>query len=180
MALFWCSCSIFTVIPCDECSFRVRLYATSKEHSLPDINDILDDSRCLADFNARKKWRVKFPGACVTEYESIMQVVINILIGWKQEESKGTNGIFGIPQAYADCCEEQARYTLHSHISVWIKDFNDVRNMIFHENEDLRKLAIQEIETYVHIIAQATLGGLYEIIDGSSQKPSTLKNSMMP
>ena len=37
-----------------------------------------------------KKWRMKFPGACVTEYESIMQIVINILIGWNQEEYQGT------------------------------------------------------------------------------------------
>ena len=30
----------FTVTPCDECSFRVRLYATCQEHKLPSIGDI--------------------------------------------------------------------------------------------------------------------------------------------
>ena len=30
----------FTVTPCDECNFRVRLYATSHEHKLPDVKDI--------------------------------------------------------------------------------------------------------------------------------------------
>ena len=64
------------------------------------------------DFNARKKWRSKYPGACVTEYESMMQVVIGILIGWDSKSRSGNSGIFGIPEAYADCCEEQARYTL--------------------------------------------------------------------
>ena len=45
----------FTVTPCDECNFCVRLYATCKEHILPGINDILDDDMCLLDFNARKR-----------------------------------------------------------------------------------------------------------------------------
>ena len=47
----------FTVTPCDECSFRVRLYATSKEHALPSIDQIQDQSYCLLDFNTRKKIR---------------------------------------------------------------------------------------------------------------------------
>ena len=121
MAFFGAPAVFFTVTPCDECSFRVRLYATCEEHLLPDIGHILDDDMCLLDFNARKKWRVNYPGACVTEYESMIQIVIRILIGWHDDKHEGTNGIFGIPQAYADCCEEQARYTLHSHISAWIK-----------------------------------------------------------
>ena len=44
----------FTITPCDECSFRVRLYATCHEHKLPSINDIEDKAKCLLDFNARK------------------------------------------------------------------------------------------------------------------------------
>ena len=114
----------FTITPCDECSFRVRLYATCHEHKLPSINDIEDKAKCLLDFNARKKWRAQYPGACAIEYESVIQVIIAILIGWDQGGNQGSNGIFGIPLAYADCCEEQARFTLHSHISIWIENFN--------------------------------------------------------
>ena len=62
----------FTVTPCDECSFRVRLYATSEEHKLPDINDIENPEYCLLDLNTRKKLRTKYPGACVLEYKSIL------------------------------------------------------------------------------------------------------------
>lgn len=72
----------FTVTPCDECSFRVRLYATCPEHNFPSMNDIECQRTCLLDLTARKKWRAKYPGACELEYESVMQVVINILIGW--------------------------------------------------------------------------------------------------
>ena len=93
----------FTVTPCDECSFRVRLYATSKEHTLPSIDQIQNQNYCLLDLNIRKKLRSKYPGACALEYQSIIQIVINILIGWNNKTKLHNNGIFGIPLAYADC-----------------------------------------------------------------------------
>ena len=61
---------------------------------------------CLLDLNTRKKLRTKYPGACVTEYRSIIQIVINILIGWNEKTQSGTSGIFGVQIAYADCCED--------------------------------------------------------------------------
>ena len=162
MALLWSSSSIFTVTPCDECSFCVRLYATSKEHALPNINQIRDQKYCLLDFNTRKKVRSKYPGACALEYQSILQIVINILIGWDSTSRSHKSGIFGIPLVYADCCEEQARYTLHSHISVWVEGFNKVRNDLFHENMDIRNMAREELRKYFDTIAQASLGDLYD------------------
>ena len=158
---FGCPAIFFTVTPCDECSFCVRLYATCKEHKLPNITDINDQSRCLLDFEARKKWREKYPGACTMEYENIVQIVIKAIIGWNQSEQKGYNGAFGIPLAYGDSCEEQARYTLHSHISVWIENFNIVCNLLFHENESIRNSAHQRLECYFEKIAQASFGDLY-------------------
>ena len=154
---FGCPAIFFTVTPCDECSFRVRLYATCKEHKLPNIFDISDQSKCLLDFEARKKWRGKYPGACAMEYENIVQIVIRVIIGWNQSEQKGYKGAFGIPLAYGDSCEEQARYTLHSHISVWIENFNIVRNLLFHENEDIRSSAYQRLQTYFEKLPKQAL-----------------------
>ena len=108
----------FTITPCDECSFRVRLYATCKEHKIPNVEDIMNQSKCLVDFEARKCWRAKYPGACATEYENIVQIVIKVLIGWNQSEQKGCGGIFRIPLLYLYSCKEQVRYTLYSYISV--------------------------------------------------------------
>lgn len=45
----------FTVTPCDECSFRVRLYATCDEHTIPSMDDIKSQQKCLLDLTARKK-----------------------------------------------------------------------------------------------------------------------------
>ena len=174
--IFGAPAVFFTITPCDECSFWVRLYVTCREHSLPSTRDLLDEERCLADFNARKKWRTDHPGACVTEYESMIQIVVQILIGWGQGNHTGNNGIFGTPEAYADCCEEQARYTLHSHITVWVKNFNDVRNLLFHSNRQIRDRAIDEMQSYFNIIAQATLGDLYEIVPKSDLHTPVLRN----
>ena len=152
----------FTVTPCDECSFRVRLYATSKSHKLPDKNDMENQNYCLLDLNTRKKLRTKYPGACVTEYRSIIQIVINILIGWNEKTQSGRSGIFGVPIAYADCCEEQARFTLHSHISIWIQDFNTVRNLLFDNDDIIRQKAKSELESYFKKIAQVSFGDLFD------------------
>ena len=86
----------------------------------------------------------------------------------------GTNGIFGVPLAYADCCEEQARYTLHSHISVWIENFNEVRNLLFHSSENIRNKARNELENYFHTIAQASLGDIFDFDKTSNCIPQPI------
>ena len=134
---FGASAVFFTITPCDECSFRIRLYATCHEHKVSSIHDIDDKAKCLLDFKAKKNRRATYSGACTIEYDSVIQVVVAVLIGWDKDNHKGSSGIFGIPQAYADCCEEQARFTLYSHISIWIENFNDTRNLLFHDIESI-------------------------------------------
>ena len=48
------------------------------------------------------------PGSCALEYESVMQIVKNILIGYNPKNARFKNGIFGKSQAYSDACEEQS------------------------------------------------------------------------
>ena len=173
----------FTVTPCDEYSFRVRLYATSKEHVLPSTKQIQNQNYCLLEFNTRKKLRSKYPGACALEYQSIIQIVVNILIGWNNKTNIGTNGIFGISLAYADCCEEQARYTLHSHISVWIEGFNKIRNLLFHESILIGNKAKEELKMYFDKIAQASLGEVYDFdtnLGSSHQTISKIRYVFIP
>ena len=127
--------------------------------------------------------RSKYPGACALEYQSILQIVINILIGWDSKSRSHKKGTFGIPLAYADCCEEQARYTLHSHISVWVEGFNKVRNLLFHENIDIRNRAKEQMQRYFEKIAQASLGYLYyhdTKLDSSSQGICKINDVLIP
>ena len=105
------------------------------------------------------------------------------MIGWNNTTNKGTNGIFGIPLAYADCCEEQARYTLHSHISIWIDGFNTIRNLLTHDSIPIRNKAKEELRMYFEKIAQASLGDLYDYdtnIGISSKTVSKINDFLIP
>ena len=110
----------------------------------------------------------------------MIQIVINILIGWEQSSQVGENGIFGIPLAYADCCEEQARYTLHSHISIWIKNFNGVRDLLFHENAGIRQKAKDELENYFQMIAQASFHDLYDVHPSDTSLVNNINSVLEP
>ena len=43
---------------------------------------IEDQSKCLLGLHIRQKGIGKYLGACAIEYESMIQIVIKILIGW--------------------------------------------------------------------------------------------------
>ena len=49
---------------------------------------------------------------------------------------------------------------MHSHICVWIENFNKVREILFHEIEETRNQARQELTDYFMLIGQATFGEL--------------------
>ena len=65
---------------------------------LPTTEDIMNNEVCLADLAFRKKVRGTYPGACAHELKSIIQVVKEVLIGWK--DGKANNGMLFI---YMNC-----------------------------------------------------------------------------
>ena len=94
----------FTITPCDECTFRVRLFADAdKRHILPKlVEDPFSKEAtdvCDVDFTLRAKQRTMYPGACALVYESLMQIVIKCLLGWNSDKQVGEEGIFGILKA---------------------------------------------------------------------------------
>ena len=104
------------------------------------------------------------------------------LVGMRKPKQKLMD-IFGIPLAYADCCEEQARYTLHSHISVWIENFNEVRNLLFYSSEYIRNKARRELEIYFQTVAQASFGDIFDFDKSSNCVPQPihkLNNVLIP
>jgi hypothetical protein len=96
----------FTISPCDECSWRVRLWANAgTTMTMPSIDD--PDNVCLADYTERRDTRLKYPGACALEYESIIKTLLKKLFGWDCKKQKGSKGIFGTLQAFCVAHEEQ-------------------------------------------------------------------------
>ena len=114
------------------------------------------------------------PGACALQYESIMQIVISALLGWDKKKCIGRKGIFGKVIAYADACEEQARFTLHSHMCIWIEDFNKLQDLIFHDSVIIRTKARQELKAYFEKISQASFGDLKFTVKSNMDTPDII------
>ena len=138
----------FTVTPDDECTFRVRMYANmGNEINVPRVDSC--DSDCFLDFTLRQSKRLKYPGACSIYYQSVIQAVYELL-GWdKNRNLKKGKGIFGDPEAICHGDEEQGRTTLHAHFLVWLKHFDNMRDLLFHNNEDIQERARDVMRQYI-------------------------------
>ena len=157
--LFGPGAIFLTTSPCDECSFRMKLFATSKPHKLPSLE--WTDDECVADLKFRQNLRLTFPGAGALEYQSIMQIVIEKMLGWDiANMKKKKNGIFGSLQAYGLSTEEQNRSTLHGHMILWIEGFNIIRSMLFSDDDDIRSKARSDFTKYVGEVMCSSYEGL--------------------
>ena len=148
----------FTLSPCDECSFKMQLYATAASEELPSVKlpvEIL--SRKLA---LRRALRVKYPGACAREFHSLLQIVLADLIGWEGLDCKKL-GIFGKVLAHCIGVEEQGRTSLHGHIVLWIKAYYDLQQQLFSNDENIRREAKKYLERYLDKVLSAT----FDILD---------------
>ena len=113
----------------------------------------------------RSHIRNTYPGACAIEFLSQLEILISKLICWDDKEAIGHPGIFGEAEAYGVAIEEQGRKTLHGHILVWIKDFNTLRNLLFHEDSVIKNKAKEEMLNYIEKIMNSSYGGLHMTVD---------------
>mmetsp|Transcript_8806 Transcript_8806/g.14245 ORF Transcript_8806/g.14245 Transcript_8806/m.14245 type:complete len:508 (-) Transcript_8806:717-2240(-) len=89
----------FTISLCNECSWRVRVWANAgMTMTMPSIDD--PDNVCLIDYKERRDTRLKYPGACALEYKSIIQTLLKKLFGWDCKKQKGDKRIFGTLLAF--------------------------------------------------------------------------------
>jgi hypothetical protein len=143
-----CHSLMFTVTPCDLCTFRVRMYANNgMKIKIPTVD--CTDHECFLDFELRVKKRIRYPGASSLYFQSALQAVYELL-GWDpiHNRSKGV-GIFGLVDALGKAAEEQDRGTLHAHILVWLKNFAEVMKWVFHPDPHRRESAREELRRFV-------------------------------
>ena len=94
-------------------------YLNHKMVILPQTN--MKKNECNADLLFRSKLKLDNPGVCAGEYNSIMQIFMECLIGWNFKLKKQKSlGIFGKVFGSCNTTEEQARFTLHSHILLFM------------------------------------------------------------
>ncbi len=69
------------------------------QHGLPNLKCSEED--CLADVVLRRDTRMKYPGACLSEFQSVMQILTKCMLRWdtKIQSSRG-KGILGTVLAF--------------------------------------------------------------------------------
>jgi hypothetical protein len=163
----------FTISPSNECSFRIKLFLNHKMVILPQTN--MEQNECIADFLFRSKLRLDNPGACAQEYNSIMQIIMECLIGWNFKLKKQTSlGIFGKAFGWCDTTEEQARFTLHSHILLFIAMFDALVALLWSNCEKVREEAQKELVEFL----KKTMSSTYDLVeeDFLHETPSSTSN----
>jgi len=140
---------LFTFSPCDECSFKMHLYATGNQVAFPNMKNFELMSSTLT---LRKSLRVKYPGACARQFDDLLQIVISELLGWQNGQQKDNFGIFGKLQAYAAGVEEQGRTSLHAHIILWILHFYLLQMKLFSRDVETRKSALTSMKSYLKAV----------------------------
>ena len=90
--------------------------------------------------------RIDNPGACAREYNSITQIIMETLIGWNVKKQRQSSfGIFGEVSGWCDTTEEQARYSLHSHVLLFIAKFDKLISTLWSNSESVQKNAQNEL-----------------------------------
>ena len=82
---------------------------------------------------------------------------MKVLIGWDSKKGiQDRKGIFGIVEAWCDTTEEQGCFTLHSHILLFIKSFDQLMTLLCSEKEQTKIKAKTELLDYFRKIMCST------------------------
>ncbi len=115
-------------------------FISFSQHGLPNLKCSEED--CLADFVLQRDLRMKYPGACSLEFQSVMQILTQCMLRWdtNTQSSKG-KGILGTVLAFSGADEEQGLKTLHWHWQIWVQELNQtLRDCLFDTDATKRKM----------------------------------------
>jgi len=160
IAKFGVPAIFFTITPDDNGSFRIKINAHKASYGPPDVDACPEDIRI--DAEVARSIREQYPGLCDFDFENILGLVINHLIGWDEDAGipKEKGGVFGVPDAWSAAIEEQGRKTLHVHFLIWIKDWSSLLDRLRSDDkEGIRKQAGEELQKYVDNIMSTKLHG---------------------
>ena len=147
-----------TFAPDDDNSLVVQILSGVTVDNAEDIT-LLTDEELAARAKQRTEVRLRYPGVCAFYFELALEIVIRDVIGWDLENQRPTDvpGLLGIPTALVAAIEEQGRSTLHSHIQVWLQQYNVWREEL-HSSYDLEVIgAKRKIEQMVDAVSSTAL-----------------------
>lgn len=155
----------FTVTFTDDNSFLIKTMADGKTATTDpiSISDLLgvekEQIKQMAD--SRKLTRIKHPGLCALNYEMLVDIIIECMIGWDDTKGQPTEqeGLFGTPEAYFLATEEQSRKTLHAHFLLWLKHFPSLLKDLLSKNITVRSKATTGLKALVESVLSTRLIG---------------------
>ncbi len=159
--VYWCLINIFqNGIFCFISRFfpSILTFISFSQHGLPNLYCSEED--CLADFVLRRDPRMKYPGACSLEFQSVMQILTTCILRWdtKTQSSKG-KGILGMVLVFSGADEEQGRKTLHWHWQIWVQELNQtLRDCLFGMDATKRKDAQKTFCQHIDNVINASYG----------------------
>ena len=147
-----------TVAPDDDNSFLVQVLLGVIIDDDEDT-ETLSDEDLAARAKERTSLRVKFPGVCACYFELVLDIVIREVIGWDLIRQCPTEmpGLFGVPEALVASIEEQGRSTLHTHMQVWMRKFNEWREKLHSGVRQERRESKRKIVEAVDSVSSTSL-----------------------
>ena len=141
---FGLPCVIFTITPEDSMNCRIMTMAGgTKGYSKPPKLNNCTNKELLDMVKESGEQRIQYPGFCALDFENIIKITIEDIIGWDTKKNKNNEekGLFGNVQGWFYAVEEQGRSTLHAHFLLFIDGW---QNML----EGLRNNDITEKEKW--------------------------------
>eukprot|EP00957_Ditylum_brightwellii_P023036 1738369-Ditylum_brightwellii.AAC.1 len=110
----------------------------------------------------------------------MIQILLQVLIGSNPDTITGKKGNFRTPVALRCTDEEQGCKTLHTHFPIWIKDFDCTKSFLYHENENVRKQALSEIQKYIDKIMCTSYGNVTDEHTCNSRTMHSTPDRILP
>lgn len=142
----------------DDNSLIVQILSGVKVDDEADIGSLTDD-----ELASRAKHRsticLRYPGICSFYFELVLHILIYDVIGWDLDNKRPTDfpGLFGVPEALVLAVEEQGRATLHTHIQVWIRQYNEWRDDLYSLSRHARRKAEDKIIEAIDAVSSTKL-----------------------
>ena len=137
-------------------SLDIRIKALSGEEKVMDWMEHLEglEANDLADeMDELNLLRYKYPGLCSYNFEELLDVVLEKVVG----DNELNEGVFGKLDAYGLAVEEQGRKTLHAHILIYIRGWNDELRALQSGIPRVRKEAAQKLQAEVDTVMSTQL-----------------------
>ena len=146
--------SVFlTVTFDDENSFNIQVLSGIEIDDDTPIED-LSDKELAERASRRQSLRVEFPGIAALNFEMMLDILLEEVIGWDIDLNESTKvGLFGEVLAMAFAVEEQGRKTLHAHFILWIKGYGQLQQNLFFGDYMVKADAEKQLTEYFNQIS---------------------------